>query len=203
MPGAYIAESENVNLAQDTRPGTRWDGYNIITDGVKSTDRIDYFDVGVRVNYDDVGIKQRHGGYVKAGGNWKIGTVNDAGGFYGAGIGTWHHKKLTIDMLPFHNNEILDSSNPEFKLQDVRRGTNAKATAFLSRLYHGLFPFLFKNGFTNSILSGLTLQYPCPIFCKSSSVYGSFHSAVAFALVPLLTSCNLNSGFEESSISLL
>ena len=130
MPGAYIAESENVNLAQDTRPGTRWSGYATITDGVKSTDRIDYFDVGIKVTYDDVGIKQRHGGYVKAGGNWKIGTVDSSGGSYHAqGLGTWHHKKLTIDMLPFHNNEILDSSNPEFKLHDVRRGTNAKATA--------------------------------------------------------------------------
>ena len=58
MPGAYIAESENVNLAQDTRPGTRWSGYATITDGVKSTDRIDYFDVGIKVTYDDVGINR-------------------------------------------------------------------------------------------------------------------------------------------------
>ena len=130
MPGAYIAESENVNLAQDTRPGTRWSGYATITDGVKSTDRINYFDVGIPVEGTSVGIDDKAGGYVKAGGNWKIGTVDSSGGSYHAqGLGTWHHKKLTIDMIPFHNNEILDSSNPEFKLHNVRKGSQTNNQA--------------------------------------------------------------------------
>lgn len=132
MPGAYIAESENYNLSYDNRPDARWGGF----DGINS-DRINYFDVGIPDGSPVNGPDFRSGGYVKAGGNWKVGRVNDVGGSYHAqGLGTWYHKKLEIDMIPFHNDDgPITSANPEFQLHNVRRGPRAENHASWKEAY--------------------------------------------------------------------